>query len=529
MVIAKITNSKYYIILGILLICLYIYPYIILGQDSMLRIHDTLDSVMPNMVAVAHSRQAFKLDGVINNIMNGLSRSSFVSPFYVVQWLFIFFHPFTAFVINAFIVHLIAFIGMFLLLKNHFLQSEENTFIAFGCALCFAIIPHMQLFGLSVAGTPLLLYAFLNLFNTKKYFVSYSIILFFPFYSSVVLSGIFIICGVMLLFAADCFINKHLNKQVLIGMLILVAGYALTEYRLISDIFLNSAFVTHRVEWNVYKASFGFKAAVTTALSNFIYEDKHAYDLHTLILVFSTIASISISLKNNFSREYKTKLLIPILITLSTWLFLWFFILNGVMPATAITEIDTALQTFPILSQVAIFIHKYLFFILVLCSVLLISTIIVTLIPSKSKIFLEKNSKLLFILVLIAFIISLFYGFYRWDGLIPLKEKIPFLVTFKMNRFYFLHPIVWYLIFALSLSIIHKLKYGKYLVLFLVVCQIYYLYINNNDYNNQLQYNIKAVYCKIKGINFDSSYLTYRKFFSENLYNNILSQVERYS
>lgn len=518
--------SKYYFIIGILIICLYMAPYMILRQDSKLRIHDTLDVGISNLVAVARSGNIFKLDGVVNSIMNGLPRSSFVSPFYIVQWLFFLFRPFTAFVINAFIVHLIAFIGMFLLLKKHFIRSEEKIWIVFGCSLSFALLPHMPLLGLSVTGQPLLLYAFLNLRNKEKRFVNYAIIVIFAFYSYLVLSGVFIVCALGILSVVDYLKNKQVNRHFLLGFFVLIAGYGIMEYSLISDIFFKK-FISNRTEWNIFWPAYSFKEAVKIAFSDFIHFQTHAYSLHTPILASYSIAMITLFFNRDFLRKYKTILLMALLAAFILSFLICFYIGNGSIPSTPIREIDVALQSLPLFSSLLDILHKYVYFILLLISIPLIVFSIVLFFLTKKNSSPAQDSRLLYLLSIIVFSISLFYGFYTWIGLIPIREKMALLKTFQADRFYFLHPLLWYIIFALSLVIIYKTKPGKYIALFFLVFQAYYLLINNNENYNQWRYNVKAAYYKIVGKSFEPNALTltYKNYFSENLYKEIKDYI----
>ena len=108
--------------------------------------------------------------------MNGLARHCFTSGLDVITWLLLLFEPFTAYVLNELFIRLIAFVGMYLLLKHHFLDREKDALIIFGVSLCFSFLPFYSMFGLSVAGQPLLLYAFLNLRRQKQSIVDFLVI-----------------------------------------------------------------------------------------------------------------------------------------------------------------------------------------------------------------------------------------------------------------------------------------------------------------------------------------------------------------
>lgn len=79
--------------------------------------------------------------------------------------------PFSAYLVNHILVHSTAFFGMYLFCCNYLLMDEiknaNHIFICFGVSLAFGILPFYDMYGLSIAGQPLLLYSFLNLLNDK--------------------------------------------------------------------------------------------------------------------------------------------------------------------------------------------------------------------------------------------------------------------------------------------------------------------------------------------------------------------------
>jgi hypothetical protein len=140
---------------------------------------------------------------------------------------------------------------------------------------------------------------------------------------------------------------------------------------------------------------------------------------------------------------------------------------------------------------------------------------------------MEKRLRLLFILLLTQLGIALLVGFYKWHGFNYLKEHISLLNMFQLERFDSLGPFLWYLIFALSLSLICEIEHGKFIAVTCILFQLYYVLINNNDSCNQLQHNLKAAYHKIKGEHLQHGYydLTFKEYFSENLYKEIKDYI----
>ena len=94
---------------GFILI-IYLSPYLILGQDSHVRIHDDIGSKFVILKLLAESGQIFsEHDTNIPNILNGVPRSTMGTEFNVMLWMVHFFGPFPAYVLNKIFIHSIAF------------------------------------------------------------------------------------------------------------------------------------------------------------------------------------------------------------------------------------------------------------------------------------------------------------------------------------------------------------------------------------------------------------------------------------
>lgn len=115
------------------------------------------------------------------------------------------------------------------------------------------------------------------------------------------------------------------------------------------------------------------------------------------------------------------------------------------------------------------------------------------------------NFKLISLLI-VTFLISLLYGFWNWEGLNAFKNNISILRSFNFSRFHWLHPLFWYLIFAISLKFIQNnwKKYGKYIVVILLIGQISFLFYSS-DFVTE----------------YKRSGITYKEFYSESLFDEI--------
>jgi hypothetical protein len=363
-------------------------------------------------------------NAIIEQVMNGLPRFCFPSGLNIVMFLFLIFPPLIAYLVNDFLVRIIAFIGMYLLLKKHFLKSDVfNEFIALGVSICFALIPYYSLYGITVAGQPLLLFAFLNLLKGDKSWRDFLIILLFPFYSSFIYGGIFICIALFSIFLINSIIRRKINILYLVGLSILSIGYIIVEYSLIISFFFNSDFVSHRNEWHA-DSNVTFISMVIDAMNLFFKTQYHSGAFYTLLIILSVLLAFI------FQRRF-------------------------------------------------------------------------------NKSILYLSGSIIFIMV-----------FYLIDNYLVLwfSHRIRILITFQWNRFYFLLPALWMMLFAVSMEQIKLKKYSKYLVAFLILVQLILVIINDRPY-------IKNV-LSIAGIKSGKS-ANYNEFYAENLFTQIGEYIKK--
>jgi len=417
-------GNRKHIYLAILIIVLYLTPFFILGQESPILIHDNLDSNVVFFKTLAESGQIFgSIDTIIPNIMNGVNRSSFGSEFNIILWLYVLFKPFTAYVINITLMHFVAFVGMYALLKNHLLRDEKHELIIVGVSLAFALLPFWPSGGLSIAGQPLALYAFLNIRANQYTTKDWILILLLPFYSSFVTSFVFFLFALGILWIYDNFNTKKINYIFIMAIILMSIVFLIVEYRLVFDMFLNSTFQSHRVEF--IGQGVNIIEAIKQSAYNFIFGQYHAASLQQYFIGLSVVFAVI--------TVYRKKL------------------------------------------------QEYL----------------------------------LFIMLTITLMISLLYGFWNWEGLHLVKESITILNSFNFTRFHWLHPLLWYIIFATSLRIVFdNAKYGKKLVVFLIILQVAFLFSYANP----------AVQSGGLGI-IQSNGLTYEEFYSEDLFEDITTYI----
>jgi hypothetical protein len=296
----------------------YLLPLFLQGQDSYITIHDNLDGIVANRVLLANSGHILDRTGedIVPQIMNGLYRSYMASGLNIVYLLYWLLPPFVALEINYLIVHMVAFIGMGLLLNYLFtpllnIEDVQKKIVIWGVALAYSVLPFYDIYGLTIAGWPLLFYAFLNVFEHKADFRHYLILLIIPFYSNFLLNGIFTVICLLIVFlffqirpnpiyglwqGKPGKTNSHpVFRFDFKGGGILIAFslvYMLTEYDFIRTVLFNPDFESHRSIWNLAFISYPLLGSIKNILSMFAFGQYHASSLHTWLMGVSFICLI---------------------------------------------------------------------------------------------------------------------------------------------------------------------------------------------------------------------------------------------
>jgi hypothetical protein len=344
-------------------------------------------------------------------------RVSFGSEYSFLQLLFSIFKPFTAYTINQVLMHFIAFFGMYLLLKRYIFKNIENTLYMVSISLLFALLPFWPSGGLSVAGQPLITYVFLNIYYKKDTKKDWLVLILFPFYSSFVLSMVFYISFVGLVWLRDL-VTKRLNLRFTFALGLFTLLYIFVEYRLFDSFFFHHSFVSHRTEF--VPDYYDFFQAIKRAIIHFLIGQYHAASIHTVFAPFV----IYMFLQNFFSSK-------------------------------------------------------------------------------RDKLFLALFSLNLFI--------SIWYGFWKYEGWIEIKDAIPILKSFNFSRYHFLTPFLWYVLFALAIKnflILNVSKYKVYIVQGILVLTLLSLFYSSDfvhEYRN--------------------SHITYKQFYAEKVFDKIAKKI----
>lgn len=299
----KVYKKKCYLAAGLLLSCLFMVPFLLLGTGSIVTYHDQLDGELFSYLLTA--KYLFTDIRVYPEIMNGLPAAGAVPPAPLFVLLYVFFEPFTAFMLSQWIICIVGFCGMYLLL----LKLTKQEFISFSVAVIFMLLPFYPVYGLCIPGQPMLLFSVLSLLAEERlsgYTVLYSmLILFYGAASSPVLVGFacLLFLGSFALYETVTALRKKnripLSPWFSLGLLLIT--YIVTNLGLIRQVlFPETTYISHKTEMVLSAQNFAdyFKEAFTMGIS-------YAQSYHTVLFLLILLCLVLYSLqfiKNRISR-----------------------------------------------------------------------------------------------------------------------------------------------------------------------------------------------------------------------------------
>lgn len=311
---------RFAVALALGILALYFFPLFYYQENAVIRIHDNLEGIM-YFYHAAKPENLFVLnpENPVAEVMNGLPRGCLPSGLNIVVWCFATGGPFWGYVVNYTIVHLIGFVGMYLLLKNHFLK--DNHIIALFVSLSFSLLPVFPLYGISLMGQPLLLNAFLNIRSARTTRSDYFVIILFAFYSSVFYSGIFIVGALLIWVGYDFLKTTRINYKFLWGILLLFFCYCVIEYQLIYLTFLSDTFTSHREQYERY-TTLNWKGVIGVASLKLINGDYGSSSYSGAMIMLLTVIAFAL---NFWKKEkiYSLQLLFCLSILTAFFTVIW--------------------------------------------------------------------------------------------------------------------------------------------------------------------------------------------------------------
>lgn len=311
-------SERSLLILGVIIITTIFLPYLYWGENSHVRIHDNLDSNIVWAKMVLDQGGIFlSPSAIVEQPMRGLPHSSLYGSYDISLLLFSLFGTFWGYIFNKFLMAFIGFFGMYLLLKRHFLPQTTPPYIAVLTAVCFSLLPFWS-FTASVAGLPLILYAFLNIRQKDTTMINWLIILFYGFYSSLILAGVFFLIIISAIFIYDIIRTKSINISLLGAIILLCAVYIINHLPLFISHFANEGYISHRTEFkstseNPTKITIERIWAMLRKGDGSHLGLSHAVSLHRFIVI-PIIVTIILMIRYRFSNKRFISILIFIIV-----------------------------------------------------------------------------------------------------------------------------------------------------------------------------------------------------------------------
>ncbi|WP_223653886.1 DUF6044 family protein [Hymenobacter psoromatis] len=242
------------IALALLGLALFLLPLVALGPRTFILLHDNLDSevVWLYLLAKLHLALASGPGAVVQPIMDGLPRDALRSGLSVTVLIFNMLpnSPLAAYLVHEALVRVVALLSMYGLLRSYGLPRPAQRGLAASVALLWAMLPMYSVFGLSVLGQPMLLWAALRLRQGPGSWAAWAVCAAFPGWSALVLVGPFIavawVAGLTLDVARRGRAAWPATRRGVGGLALLLAGYLVVEWHMVYSLLIAKEFVAHR-------------------------------------------------------------------------------------------------------------------------------------------------------------------------------------------------------------------------------------------------------------------------------------------
>lgn len=261
-------------VIGFPFIIILFCPYLVLKQGSVFPIHDQLDETL--LTYVLNARHLFDASDVFPELLGGIGRSGMQPSAILFIPLYRLLPALPAFLTQYLIVCASGFHGMYGTVK----KLTGSSILALAVSGCFCMLPVQPVYGLSIMGVPLLLYAFLLLSEKRHVRAAYILILFFGLTTHLVLIG-YVVLSFWLLDILVRLLRKRHNIHVYCGFAALTGVYLIVNHRLFTELLLGkSSYASHRDE--LVNAPMAFWSTVKDV---FLHSAQHAETLHDHLIL----------------------------------------------------------------------------------------------------------------------------------------------------------------------------------------------------------------------------------------------------
>lgn len=251
--------------------------YLVIGEDSVIAVHDNLDLFIPQFQMMKNDHSFFE-HGSYAHFLGGISRDVLPSEFSLYTVLYMIMPSFAAYITGYFLKIVIAIVSSVWLGKEVLHEDyQDKKALVYLCAFVYGILNVFPTFGIPFASIPLVVFLLIRIM--KKPSAGWYIALFFyPVLSYFSYFGLFILAYMALAFVVDWIRNKKFPFRMLVAVLVLSAGYIVCEYRLFYQMLFDD---TVTIRSSIEVGSYGLSEILTTIGEGFFKGMFHAQSDHT--------------------------------------------------------------------------------------------------------------------------------------------------------------------------------------------------------------------------------------------------------
>lgn len=244
---------------------------------------------------------------IVDQIMDGIHRAGVYGLYDIGLLFFDLFGPFWGYVACKFLMASMGFFGTYLLVKKYILFKDSPVYIAIGVGLMFGLLPFWS-FTATVAGSPLAVYALLNLRRKESHIYNWLILLLYAFFSSLILIGVFVLLVFGIIWIVDIIRYKSVNWYLFSGLAFLSVAYVLSHFPLFSIFFYDSDFVSVRTSFINMALPLG--KAIRSAVEHIVIDDgagdfwAFTVSLQRFVIIPTTVVAAFLLIKNREKNKH---------------------------------------------------------------------------------------------------------------------------------------------------------------------------------------------------------------------------------
>jgi len=294
-VIKKIDGYPLWIMVFFLAVIVFT-PYFIMGGGAVFPWNDQLDEDILNYVIPA--RHFGERLSTYSEMMTDMSTTA-LAPFAVMFVPFYVLFDFEmAFILQYLFVFLIAYIGMYLCVY----KFTSSNILACITAAFFSMLPLWPVYGVTLAGCPIGIYAVICLKEKKKTALAYFLLAIVGISVNLMQVG-YAFLALWALEIIWCLVRRKSIAEEIIGFFALIFEYVIVNYKMVIEVlFKTDNYVSHREEFVLYSTDF-----VNTFWDTLINGTQHssAQNKYLIIPILLLIAYEGIVYKKLSERSKK--------------------------------------------------------------------------------------------------------------------------------------------------------------------------------------------------------------------------------